>query len=435
MTVATLPRSVLSAAALVLAGSSLTAQTALPTASHRVRTLTDTLSGAVGGIAVDRIGFIYVADFRDTVWKITPDGRAAVHATGLYGPSGNAIDSRGNLLQSNFAGNSISRIDRHGNVAGFAEGLRGPVGIALTPGDTAYVCNCSSNDLSRVLPDGTVQPFAASPLFRCPNGITRGPDGHFYVVNFNNGDMLKVTPTGRVSRFALLPGGGNGHITVAGGALYATSLQGQQIHRITLDGAVTTIAGTGRVGERDGPGDSATFTFPNGIAAGPTGDRLYVNDFINRYPPTIEVPPEPRFTVRQIKLASLGDIARTALAAGGIDAMIEAYNPWKRANPTLFTQIEINQLGYQLMGSGQLPGAIELFELNVASYPQSANVYDSLGEAYMNAGQKAQAILNYEKSLQLNPANTNATEMLKRLRGDSTTSFTPLIRPASHSPD
>ena len=50
-------------------------------------------------------------------------------------------------------------------------------------------------------------------------------------------------------------------------------------------------------------------------------------------------------------------------------------------------------------------------------FPQSSNVYDSLGEAYMLNGGKELAIKNYEKSLELDPKNTNAVDMLKKLRG------------------
>ncbi len=45
-----------------------------------------------------------------------------------------------------------------------------------------------------------------------------------------------------------------------------------------------------------------------------------------------------------------------------------------------------------------------------------ARVYDSLGEAYMKTGQKELAIQNYEKSLQLDPKNQNAVDMLKKLK-------------------
>jgi cytochrome c-type biogenesis protein CcmH/NrfG len=55
----------------------------------------------------------------------------------------------------------------------------------------------------------------------------------------------------------------------------------------------------------------------------------------------------------------------------------------------------------------------------VELYPQSANVYDSLGEAHMTDGQKKLAIQNYKKSLELNPDNNNAKEMLEKLQENS----------------
>lgn len=60
--------------------------------------------------------------------------------------------------------------------------------------------------------------------------------------------------------------------------------------------------------------------------------------------------------------------------------------------------------------------AIKLFILNTIAYPQPGNVYDSLGEAYMINGNKELALKNYKKSLELNPRNTNAVEMLKKLK-------------------
>ena len=76
----------------------------------------------------------------------------------------------------------------------------------------------------------------------------------------------------------------------------------------------------------------------------------------------------------------------------------------------------INSLGYRLLSRKKTADAIRIFQLNVELYPDSANTYDSLGEAYMAAGDKTQAVKNYEKSLSLNPQNTNATAMLKKLR-------------------
>ncbi|MCK5330475.1 MAG: tetratricopeptide repeat protein, partial [Candidatus Marinimicrobia bacterium] len=81
----------------------------------------------------------------------------------------------------------------------------------------------------------------------------------------------------------------------------------------------------------------------------------------------------------------------------------------------MHTEGSLNGLGYQLMGAGQLDGAITIFELNVELYPEASNPYDSLGEAYMNAERTEEAIINYRKSLELDPGNTNAVEMLRRL--------------------
>lgn len=59
--------------------------------------------------------------------------------------------------------------------------------------------------------------------------------------------------------------------------------------------------------------------------------------------------------------------------------------------------------------------AIEVLKLNVHLYPESANTYDSLAEVYETAGDKALAIKNYKRSLELDPKNTNAEQHLKKL--------------------
>ena len=80
---------------------------------------------------------------------------------------------------------------------------------------------------------------------------------------------------------------------------------------------------------------------------------------------------------------------------------------------------QLNTLGYQLMNNNRLDDALEIFKLNVEIFPQGFNTYDSLGEAYMRAGKKELAIKNYEKSLQINPKNENAVEMLKQLQNSN----------------
>ena len=75
----------------------------------------------------------------------------------------------------------------------------------------------------------------------------------------------------------------------------------------------------------------------------------------------------------------------------------------------------INAKGYDLLKEKKLKEAIEVFKLNVFAFPQSANAFDSLGEAYLESGDKESAIENYKKSLLLNPENESAREVLKRL--------------------
>jgi tetratricopeptide (TPR) repeat protein len=84
-----------------------------------------------------------------------------------------------------------------------------------------------------------------------------------------------------------------------------------------------------------------------------------------------------------------------------------------------FSENDLNAYGYMLLRAKKINDTLEVFKLNVKEYPQSWNVYDSLGEGYMNAGQTSLAIQNYEKSLELNPKNTNGLEMLKKLKGQN----------------
>lgn len=84
----------------------------------------------------------------------------------------------------------------------------------------------------------------------------------------------------------------------------------------------------------------------------------------------------------------------------------------------ILSEREINELAYLLLRADKVKEAIKYFILNVNVFPGSANAYDSLGEAYMKDGQKELAIKNYKKSLKLNPKNTNAVEMLKKLKSE-----------------
>jgi len=78
-------------------------------------------------------------------------------------------------------------------------------------------------------------------------------------------------------------------------------------------------------------------------------------------------------------------------------------------------EASINSIGYYLLNMEKFAEAIAVFQLNVDVFPESSNVYDSYAEALMKSGDTENAILNYKKSLALNPENNNAREMLQAL--------------------
>ena len=89
---------------------------------------------------------------------------------------------------------------------------------------------------------------------------------------------------------------------------------------------------------------------------------------------------------------------------------------YRSSRKPILNESQVNSIGYRLLGKKRNKEAIEMFRMNVEDYPKSPNVYDSLGEAYMINGDKNGAIENYKKSLELDPSNGNAREMLKRLQ-------------------
>ncbi len=97
----------------------------------------------------------------------------------------------------------------------------------------------------------------------------------------------------------------------------------------------------------------------------------------------------------------------------GFESVVKAYK--KRAKNVNLLESTVNAKGYDLLSEKKINQAIDVFKLNVFAFPKSANAFDSLGEAYLEVGNKDLAIENYKKSLLLNPDNKNAEEVLKRL--------------------
>jgi CubicO group peptidase (beta-lactamase class C family) len=101
----------------------------------------------------------------------------------------------------------------------------------------------------------------------------------------------------------------------------------------------------------------------------------------------------------------------------GADVAIKQFDSALKS--TSISEVSINSLGYRLLRQKRSADAIRIFQLNTDLHPQSANTYDSLAEAYMNSGKNPLAIQFYEKSLALDPKNSNATSQLKKLKSSS----------------
>jgi tetratricopeptide (TPR) repeat protein len=120
---------------------------------------------------------------------------------------------------------------------------------------------------------------------------------------------------------------------------------------------------------------------------------------------------------------SFGEITARALTAADIASFIKEYRAYKAdpAHVYVDTEAAINRLGYDLLGRTRpedLDKAIEVFKLNVDDYPRSANVYDSLAEAYLKKGNKELAVKFYSKALELDPNFPSAIEALRQLKAN-----------------
>lgn len=118
-------------------------------------------------------------------------------------------------------------------------------------------------------------------------------------------------------------------------------------------------------------------------------------------------------------LPPLADGARLvakAMESGGGETAYKEFKLQLNSSKVYFGEWEVNQVGYLFLQNGQAEEAITAFSYNVENHPFSANAYDSLAEAYYKAGDREMAKKHYQRSLELNPQNSNARQMLEQLR-------------------
>ena len=175
-------------------------------------------------------------------------------------------------------------------------------GIAFDFVGNMYIADALNHKIRKINKNGDVSVFAGSgnagsadgPVataeFLQPDCIAVDKSGNVYVTDFNN-KIRKISTTGIVSTFAGsgLYGDTDGAASIASfkypenmafdaqGNLYVTDSQGYKIRKVTPSGAVSTYAGTGAAGAKDGPAKQATFVEPLGIAVDAVGN-VFVSD-------------------------------------------------------------------------------------------------------------------------------------------------------------
>lgn len=114
---------------------------------------------------------------------------------------------------------------------------------------------------------------------------------------------------------------------------------------------------------------------------------------------------------------SIAEPLMRTIEAQDVAAAIKQYYDLKALDPEAYnlSESELCGLGYALWKAKRIKAAIEIFKLNVVVFPQSSDANYCLGEAYMEDGDKENAIISFKKSLELDPQNNYAAEMLKKL--------------------
>jgi tetratricopeptide (TPR) repeat protein len=105
----------------------------------------------------------------------------------------------------------------------------------------------------------------------------------------------------------------------------------------------------------------------------------------------------------------------------GIQAAIDEYHKLREKNPETVNQERINTFAYKLLRAKNYDAAITFFKLNVEAYPKSANVFDSLAEAYEIIGNTELAIKYYKKALEVLPNDKNIRiDLAERIKEGAT---------------
>ena len=124
----------------------------------------------------------------------------------------------------------------------------------------------------------------------------------------------------------------------------------------------------------------------------------------------------------------VGVLSQTIKTQGIATAAQQYRDLQERGFPGLHeSEADTKALGYRLLRKGDHESAIQVFRLNASAHPGSANVYDSLGEAYLAAGHKTLAIESYERAVAINPRLKSAAGELQRLTNRPRAAYPPIV--------
>ena len=109
---------------------------------------------------------------------------------------------------------------------------------------------------------------------------------------------------------------------------------------------------------------------------------------------------------------------RAELLKQGFDKAMPVVAALRKSDPNFqLNENDLNGWGYQLLAQKNALAALTIFKLNVTLYPKSANAYDSLAETLEATDNTSEALINYKKSLELNPQNKHAADRVQMLKG------------------
>jgi sugar lactone lactonase YvrE len=183
------------------------------------------------------------------------------------------------------------------NGTGSAARFSGMFGLALDATGNVYVGDALNSQIRKITVDGVVTTFAGGTAanFLTPSGLVFDSVGNLYVTDAGNHNLRRITPAGVITTIAgsgtFASRDGNGLLasfkTPAGividsnGNIFIGDAEAHVIRKISLQGDVTTFAGTTDVkGSADGTGTQASFNDPAGLAID-ADNNLYVADALN----------------------------------------------------------------------------------------------------------------------------------------------------------